>query len=151
MTDSDTMTEPTEQHTDDGTNYLLRVVRPQKAQYSSDGQLINGWVYNGYEGRRVYVGQETQIPVYRPFRDEDGNHLRNPDGTLKWKKQAVPKWAELVKIVPPPRGWEPLEAAPALAVAPIAKATGKAQKPGSTKSFGGSGARAARPSDTPIG
>jgi hypothetical protein len=133
------------QHQDTGEMMRLRVVNPTKPVYDASGNLVGGWIYNGYIGQRVYLGNETDIPLYRPFRDEEGNHLRNPDGSLKWKKQPVPKWAELVNIVPPPRGWQPLEAEKSTIVSPLAKSTGK--KVSSTKSFG----RPTRAADATIG
>jgi hypothetical protein len=135
------------QHQDTGEMMRLRVVNPPNMKFDIHGNAIGGSIYNGYIGQRVYLGQETDIPLYRPFRDEDGHHLRNADGSLRYKKQSVPKWAELVKIVPPPRGWEPEEAKPATPVAPLAKSAGGA-KAKATKSFGRSTARAA---DTSIG
>jgi hypothetical protein len=141
------MTATEVQHQDTGEMMRLRVVSPTKPQYDIHGNLIGGWTYNGYIGQRVYLGQETDIPLYRPFKDEDGNHLRNADGSLKYKKQNVPKWAELVKIVPPPRGWEPLEYEKATPVSPLAKSAG-GNKGKPTKSFGRSQTRAA---DTAIG
>jgi len=142
-----TATKEQVQHKDTGENMLLRVVNPTKPIYDGQGHLIGGWIYNGYIGQRVYLGNETEIPLYRPFRDEEGNHLRNEDGSLKWKKQPVPKWAELVKMVPPPRGWQPLEeeAPKSTVVSPLAKSVGK--KVGSTKSFG----RSTRAADANIG
>ena len=136
-----------EQVQDTGEMMRVRVVNPPNMKFDIHGNAIGGSIFNGYIGQRVYLGQETDIPLYRPFKDEDGKHLRNPDGSLRYKKQSVPKWAELVKIVPPPRGWEPLEAAPSTPVAPLAKSAGGAKVKG-TKSFGRSTARAA---DTSIG
>ena len=141
------MTTTKEQHQDTGEMMRLRVVNPSKPIYDASGNLIGGWIYNGYIGQRVYLGNETDIPLYRPFRDEEGNHLRNSDGSLKWKKQSVPKWADLVEIVPPPRGWQPMEseAPKSTVVSPLAKSAGK--KVASTKSFG----RSNRAADAIIG
>ncbi len=137
--------EPEVQHQDTGEMMRLRVARPTKPIYDAQGNLVGGWIFNGYISQRVYLGNETDIPLYRPFRDEEGNHLRNPDGSLKWKKQPVPKWADLVEIVPPPRGWVPLEAEKSTIVSPLAKSSAK--KVQSTKSFG----RSNRAADANIG
>jgi len=129
--------EKTVQHQDTGEMMRLRVVNPPNAKFTADGQMVGGHVYNGYIGQRVYLGQETDIPVYRPFRDEEGNHLKNADGTLRYKKQSTPRWAELVAIIPAPRGWMPLEepAPKSTAAAPLVKSV-KARPNGSTKTFG---------------
>lgn len=131
-------TEVTEQYVDTGEMLRLRVVNPPNAKFTATGEMVGGHIYNGYIGQRVYLGQETDIPLYRPFRDEDGNHLTNPDGTLRYKKHKVPRWAELVEIVPAPRGWVPLEApAPkSHAAAPLVKSVKGARPNGSTKTFG---------------
>lgn len=142
MTDTDT-----QYLQDTGEMMRLKVVNPPNAKFSTQGEMINGHIYNGHIGQRVYLGQMTDLPLYRPFRDEDGNHLRNPDGTLRYKKQNVPKWGQLVEIVPAPRGWQPLEAAPARPESAISKASG-ANKGGSQKSFGRKTARAADTSIT---
>jgi len=157
------MTATKEQYQDTGEMMRLRVVNPPKTIYDAAGNKIGGSVFNGYKGYfikdadgrtvgespgRVYLGWETAIPLYRPFRDEEGNHLRNPDGSLKWKKQGVPKWAELVEILPPPRGWQPIdeEAPKSTVVSPLARSAG-GRKAGSTKSFG----RSTRAADANIG
>lgn len=129
--------EKTVQHHDTGEMMRLRVVNPPNAKFTAGGEMVAGHIYNGYIGQRVYLGQETDIPMYRPFRDEEGNHLKNEDGTLKYRKQGVPRWAELVEIVPAPRGWVPLEApAPkSTAAAPLVKSV-KGRPNGSTKTFG---------------
>jgi hypothetical protein len=135
---SDTETEVPEQFQDTGEMLRLRVVNPPNAKFTATGEMVGGHIYNGYIGQRVYLGQETDIPLYRPYRDEDGNHLMNPDGTLRYKKQGVPRWGELVAIVPAPKGWEP-PVAPvkkATAAAPLVKSVKGARPNGSTKTFG---------------
>ena len=137
----------TEYPQDTGEMMRLKVVNPPNAKFTTQGEMVGGHIFNGYIGQRVYLGQTTDIPLYRPYKDEDGNQLVNPDGSLRWKKQSVPRWAELVEIVPPPRGWVPPEApvAKTTAAAPLVKST-PAKKGGSTKSFG----RGGRASDTSI-
>lgn len=136
MPDTDE-TEVTEQHSDTGEMMRLRVVNPPNAKFTALGEMVGGHIYNGYIGQRVYLGQETDIPLYRPYRDEENNHLRNADGSLRYKKQGVPRWAELVEIVPAPRGWVAPEApAPkANVAAPLVKSV-KGRPNGSTKTFG---------------
>lgn len=153
--------EPEVQHQDTGEMMRLRVVNPPKTIYDAAGNKVGGSVFNGYTGYfikdadgrtvgespgRVYLGWETAIPLYRPFRDEDGNHLRNPDGSLKWKKQKPPKWGELIEILPPPRGWQPMEVQQSTIVSPLAR-NSAGKKAGSTKSFG----RSNRAADANIG
>ena len=140
-----TATKEAVQHEDTGEMMRLRVVNPTKPQFDIHGNLVGGWTYNGYIGQRVYLGQETDIPLYRPFKDEDGTHLRNPDGSLRYKKQNVPKWAELVAMVPAPRGWEPLEAEKSTVVSALAKSKGTV-KAKANKTFGSK-----RAADTIIG
>lgn len=125
-------------HTDTGEMMRLRVTNPPNAEFTTAGEMVGGNIFNGYIGQRVYLGQETDIPLYRPFRDEEGNHLANPDGTLRYKKQGVPKWGELVAIIPAPRGWEPPEAPvpKSTAAAPLVKSVKGARPNGSTKTFG---------------
>lgn len=134
--------------TDTGEMMRLRVTNPPNAEFTTSGEMVGGNIFNGYIGQRVYLGQETDIPLYRPFRDEEGNHLSNADGTLRYKKQGVPKWGELVEIVPAPRGWEPPEAPvpKSTAAAPLVKSVKGARPNGSTKTFG-----RGRASDTSIG
>lgn len=137
MPKTEEATEQTEQYVDTGEMLRLRVVNPPNAKFTTNGEMVGGHIFNGYIGQRVYLGQETDIPLYRPFRDEDGNHLVNPDGTLKYRKQGVPRWAELVNIVPPPKGWEaPTTPMPKSTIAaPLAKSV-KGNTNRSTKTFG---------------
>lgn len=137
MPDTEETTEAA-QHQDTGEMMRLRVVNPPNAKFTATGEMVGGHIFNGYIGQRVYLGQETDLPLYGPFRDEDGNHLRNADGTLRYKKYSVPKWGELVQIVPAPRGWVPLEepAPKSSAAAPLVKSVKGARPNGSTKTFG---------------
>ena len=91
------------------------------------------------------MSKSILVATNNPFNQQAAKELAAATSSRLLWYIAAP--AELVKIVPPPRGWEPLEAAPSTPVAPLAKSAGGAKVKG-TKSFGRSTARAA---DTSIG
>lgn len=137
---------------DTGEMLRLRVVSPTKSIFDGNGDLIGGHIFNGYIGKRVYLNEITDIPKFRPYRDDEGRHLMNEKGELLYRENVVPKWADLIEVVPAPPGWRPATPPrrPVPAEAALSKGRAKLSDGRSGKMRGATSSNTLRPSDVAL-